>query len=270
MSDEMELAVAEPVMRLRDKIDTIRQTVAKNATPAQLEMFLTLAERYQLDPFLKEIWYVPEVGIMTGRDGYLKIALRDPNYDGIVSAAVREGDEFTMEPLTPTVKHQFGMKRGAVIGAYAVVFHKGRRPAVCYADMAEYRKQGNVWGKYQSAMIQKVAEVMALKRQFGISGLVTEEEVRAPGESIDAVDVAVSSELETILAGMRDRTSIADAIHALRTRLEVRLGEEAAAAEYERLLAHYGIGKWEDLGFVDRARKFAADLYHGAQSDAAE
>lgn len=167
-------------MRLREKIDTIRNTVAKGATNAQLEMFLTVAERYQLDPFLKEIWYSPDVGIMCGRDGYLKIAMRNPNYEGVVSAAVREGDVFTMEPLVPTVKHQFGLKRGAVIGAYAVAFHKGRRPAVCYADMAEYRKGGNIWAKYQSAMIQKVAEVMALKRQFAISGLTSEEETPTP------------------------------------------------------------------------------------------
>src|SRR5688572_2171797 len=101
MSEAMELTVSEPVMRLRDKIDVIRQTVARGASNAQLELLMSLAERYQLDPFLKEIWYVPEVGIMTGRDGYLKIALRHPGYDGIVSAAVREGDEFVMEPLTP-------------------------------------------------------------------------------------------------------------------------------------------------------------------------
>ncbi len=42
----------------------------------------------------------------------------------------------------------------------------------------EYNKGGRgVWGQYPSAMIVKVAETMALKRAFSISGLVTEEEI---------------------------------------------------------------------------------------------
>lgn len=164
-------------MNIREKIETIRQTVAKDANDAQLEMFLTLAERYQLDPFLREIWFSKDIGIITGRDGYLKVAHRDPNFDGIVSAAVCDGDVFKLNPVVPEVHHEFGSKRGAVIGAYAVVFHKRRRPVVAYAPFAEYQKASTIWQKYRSAMICKVAEALALKRQFGISGLVTEEEV---------------------------------------------------------------------------------------------
>lgn len=161
----------------RDKIETIKQTVAKGATDAQLEMFMTLCERYSLDPFLKEIWFVPQAGIITSRDGYLKIAQRDPDFDGIVSATVCDGDHFEMDPMAPTVRHSFGAKRGPIIGAYGVVFHKKRRPALCFASLNEYKKSSGSWSTYTSAMICKVAEVMALKRQFGISGLVTEEEI---------------------------------------------------------------------------------------------
>ena len=171
------LAVVDnPRVNYRDKIETIKQTVAIGATDAQLEMFLTLCERYGLDPFLHEIWFVKGVGVMTGRDGYLKAAMRDQDYDGIVSAAVCEGDSFSMSPIIPTVTHTFGAKRGSVIGAYAVVFHKKRRPAVSYASFGEYNKGGQTWGTYKSAMICKVAEIFSLKRQFGISGLITEEE----------------------------------------------------------------------------------------------
>lgn len=161
----------------REKLNTIKQTVAKGASDAQLEMFLELCNRYQLDPFLKEIWYVPSVGVISSRDGYLKVAQRDANFDGIVSAAVCAGDTFEIDPIAPTVRHSFGAKRGEVLGAYAIVFHKQRRPAVCFAPYEEYKKDSSVWKTYKSAMICKVAEVLALKRQFGISGLVTEEEI---------------------------------------------------------------------------------------------
>ena len=38
-------------------------------------------------------------------------------------------------------------------------------------------QQIDVWKTYPSAMICKVAEAFSLKRQFGISGLVTTEEM---------------------------------------------------------------------------------------------
>lgn len=262
---------AEPVLRLREKIDTIRQTVAKGASDAQLEMFLTLAERYQLDPFLKEIWFSGQIGIITSRDGYLKIAMRHPDYDGIVSAAVRDGDEFVMEPLIPTVQHKFGTKRGAVIGGYAVVFRKGRRPAVCYADMAEYRKSGEVWGKYQSAMICKVAEVMALKRQFGISGLVTEEEA---GHPVTVEHFVPAEETEPFRKPVRKaapavataatREEITNRVTNLRTECVALMGHTPGLEAFAALLGQHGAKTFAELlrrndGF-EAALRFAAEL----------
>ena len=267
----------EPVLRLREKIDTIRNTVAKGATNAELEMFLTLAERYQLDPFLKEIWFVKDVGVMTGRDGYLKIAMRHPDYDGIVSAAVREGDTFELQPLVPTVKHSFGSKRGQVIGAYAVVYHKSRRPVICYADLVEYQKGGNVWNKYKSAMIQKVAEVMALKRQFAISGLTTEEEVKGTTTSYVQPEVELLEEtiaeltpLERIQMAMVDRTSIGDAIHGLLNELMLKLGEEAALLAYANILEDHGVHEWQNLKTRAEAKTVAAELYELIHKEPAE
>jgi len=275
---------AEPTLRLREKIDTIRQTVAKGASDAQLEMFLTLAERYQLDPFLKEIWFSTDIGIMTGRDGYLKIAMRHPDYDGIVSAAVREGDNFSLEPLVPTVKHSFGPKRGPVIGAYAVVYHKSRRPVICYADMIEYQKSGIVWNKYKSAMICKVAEVMALKRQFAISGLSTEEEVRTPSAAyvvenmvpdeeklapITSVPSALAlapeipelTPIERIQEAMTDRVSIGNALQGLLSELIVKWDEEKAYLAYANILEDHGVTEWQNLKTRGDAKQVAAQLY---------
>src|SRR3954463_5251890 len=76
-------------LQRKEVIDTIKQTVARGATDAQLQMFLVLASRYNLDPFLCEIWCAQiggQMTVLTSRDGYLKIAQRDPNFDGIVSA----------------------------------------------------------------------------------------------------------------------------------------------------------------------------------------
>ena len=161
-------------------IEVIKETVAKGATNAQLFMFLELAARYGLDPFAKEIWCVNMGGgmtIMASRDGYLKAAQRDPHYQGLKSFVVREGDEFSIESASDEVVHKFGVKRGAILGAWAIALHANRLPVIVWAEFNEYNKGNSVWKQYPSAMIQKVAEVMALKRQFGINGLVSQEEI---------------------------------------------------------------------------------------------
>lgn len=161
------------------QIETIKNTVAKGISNSELEMFMHLCQVYGLDPFLKEIFYSANMKtIMTSRDGYLKVAQRDQTFDGIQSMAVCENDEFEIDAVTPTVNHKFGKgDRGKVIGAWAIVHKKGRRAVISYADIREYKKDTSVWKTYESAMICKVAEAFSLKRQFGISGLVTQEEI---------------------------------------------------------------------------------------------
>jgi phage recombination protein Bet len=162
-----------------EQVDTIRNTVAKGASNDELAMFLHICETYSLDPFLKEIYYSPEMKtIMSSRDGYLKVALRDSEFAGMKSAVVCSNDDFSMDVVNNEIKHSFkATERGDIVGAWAMVMHKSRDPVVQYVPFAEYNQKRNTWNKYPSAMIMKCAEALALKRQFGISGLVTSEEM---------------------------------------------------------------------------------------------
>lgn len=144
------------------------------------DMFLSIAETYSLDPLLRELWFVKTGSrgtIMTGRDGYLKIANRNPNYDGITGDVIHAGDKFIKDG--DNVKLSYGTNnRGPIVGAYAIVYRTDRtHPVYVFAPFNEYNKNNSVWRQYPSAMILKVAESMALKRAFSISGLVTEEEM---------------------------------------------------------------------------------------------
>lgn len=163
----------------REQIETIKNTVAKGATDSELQMFIHVAEKYGLDPFLKEIYYSNEMHtILSSRDGYLKAAMRDPNFDGLQSMAVFENDDFSIDAAAGTVHHVFGKgDRGKIIGAWAIAFHKQRRPVIAFASFDEYSKNSSTWRTYKSAMICKVSESFVLKRQFSLSGLVTIEEV---------------------------------------------------------------------------------------------
>ena len=161
------------------EIETIKNTVAKEANDDELRMFLHIAKTYGLDPFNKEIFFWKVDGnptIMTSRDGYLKIANRNKNFDGLVSDVVRKNDKFIKH--MNSVEHEYGTDRGDIIGAYAFVYRKDRKyPTYSFAPFEEYNAATRVWNSYPSAMILKVAESMALKRAFSVSGLVSREEM---------------------------------------------------------------------------------------------
>jgi len=189
--------------------------VPANATEDEIKLFVLLCKKYNLDPFTKEIVMVKyqtrdgfRTSFITTRDGYLKIAMQDENFDGIMSAVVREGDEFEIDASKLEVKHRFGTKRGAILGAWAIARHKKRPPVIVFVDFNEYKQNTPVWNQYPSAMIQKVAEVAALRRQFNISGLVAQEEIENHEElkppeqptTTTEVEKATEKQLKTIYA----------------------------------------------------------------------
>jgi hypothetical protein len=170
------------------QIQAIKDTVAKGASDSEFEMLMYLANRYQLDPILKEIFYSPQLQtIMTSRDGYLKIAHREKSFRGIQSMAVCENDDFEFDAVNCKINHKFAKgDRGKVIGAWAIVKKEGFDPVLAYAPYDEHVQQGSKAWKYKSAMCCKCAESFALKRQFCITGLVTHEEFGI--ENVEVID----------------------------------------------------------------------------------
>lgn len=168
-----------------DMVATIKQTVCKGASDAQLSMFLEVCKRTGLDPFLKEIYFVADRGIiMAGRDGYLRVANEDPQFDGMETRVERD-------------------EKNIPIKAICTVWRKDRtHPVVCEAYYSEYKKSGPVWSQYPSAMISKVAEVLALKRSFAINGVVTEEEIgKDGGGSAAAAQDVAQAKIAALQAG---------------------------------------------------------------------
>ena len=161
-----------------EMVDTIKSTVAKGATDEELAVFLSVANQYHLNPFLKEIWFTKmgdDVAIMTSRDGYRKLAMREPTFVKCQSMAVYENDEFEMELAMGEIinlTHKFKQNdRGAIKGAYAVLKTTTHENYVAYVDFREYDKKNNIWRKYSSAMIRKVAENDVYQRFVDINGL---------------------------------------------------------------------------------------------------
>lgn len=168
------------------QIQLVKDTVARGCTDDELRLLLYMAQRYGLDPLRHEIWCIkmkqgePAL-IMTGRDGFLKIAMRDPGYAGLQAFVVKAGDLFEIDAMSGEVTHKFAASaarsKAPILGAWARAWHKERPPMVSFVEFDEYRRETPTWRSNPSAMIQKVAEVFVLRRQFNVSGLVAHEEI---------------------------------------------------------------------------------------------
>jgi phage recombination protein Bet len=185
------------------KLQAIRDTVAKGATDAEFVMLMHLANRYQLDPFLKEIWFIKYGNtptIMVSRDGLRNYAQRQEDFEGLISQEVRKGDTFKYNPITGEIHHETGDGSGPITKAYAIVYRKNRKPHIELVDFKEYydalSAKNPVWKSHPSAMIKKVAEVMALKKCYTITGLYAPEEMGM--QEPDMIDVTPPEESEKI------------------------------------------------------------------------
>lgn len=197
------------------QVDLIRQTVAKDCTTAELGMFLELAARYELDPFAKQIWAARmggsngPVSIFAGRDGFLAIADRNFDYEGLAGDVVRKNDRFdkSVSNGVTEVDHRpqdaegkgtvDEERRGPIIGAWALVYRNGRKPSYFYAPLGEYKPaqphSRSPWSKQESAMILKCAEATALRKAYTITGLIGAEEVDAPAPGATAMQHLTSA-----------------------------------------------------------------------------
>lgn len=148
----------------KEKFALAKSILAKGATDAEFELLLHVANKYHLDPLLKEVWCIkrspnePAI-IMTSRDGYLTLAHRTGKFDGMQSGTIEDSN-------------------GKLMKAWAEVWRKDMSHSFkAEVRYSEYTQNSYIWQKYPSAMLIKVAEVFALKRAFSISGMLTQEEM---------------------------------------------------------------------------------------------
>jgi hypothetical protein len=154
---------------------------------------------------------------------------------------VYEGDEFEIDTVNQTVTHKQRGKRGDILGAWAAAYRKDRDPVVWFAPIDEYEQNKDVWKKYRSAMILKVAETFVLRRQFEVYGFSGEEElggvdlsqpadvVVQPDETQVTVQSASADDREERLLKMKELTAIAEA-HGI-SRRELREIREQFTSE---------------------------------------
>jgi hypothetical protein len=153
-------AMAEAVADGKVKASAILRAVGIDPTNPVHQAALLAAQRYDLDPLLKHIIVIPNGGVYITRDGWLHIAHRTGQLDGIEVVDVDETpDHWT---------------------AKVAVWRKDMGRPFTYAG--RYPKKGSN-SKYGPEMAVKVAEVASLRRAFPVSGVAAYE------ERWDAIDV---------------------------------------------------------------------------------
>lgn len=206
-----DMSVTQRARALFDEqqVALIRDTVAKDCSPAELALFLETCARHELDPIIRQIWTIKIKGKMVpvvARDGFLTIANRHTGkgwtgesgeFLGCQSNVVRGHDFFDFEQeeradgtMAFKVMHKprdvegnpshggaDGSERGPIVGAWARVRRRGHDDQFFYALWDTYNKNENTWTTHPDAMIVKCAESTALRKAFSVSGVVGEGEV---------------------------------------------------------------------------------------------
>lgn len=175
-----------------EQLALMKRTVARGADDNAFLLFLELVGRYKLDPFAKQVYLAKMPGkdgeppiwtTIVARDGLLAIANRYDDFEGMEGDVIYETDLISRTP--EGFQHTYeaiaaGERlKGNIVGAWCRVSRRGRKDTFFLAKFVSYKTNNKTWTKYPDAMILKVAESMALRKAFSITGLVPEDEVGA-------------------------------------------------------------------------------------------
>lgn len=211
-----------------------------------VKAFISVCEEYGLNPLLGDIVfqkfetkYGPRVSYLITRDAYLKYAMRQDDFQNLLSGVVKEGDQFEVDAVEGVPIHKFGEKRGKIVGAWAVVKSKTRGNTFKFADYQEYHSalssKNPVWNSMPSAMITKVAESMALKTTFPL-GVVfsSDDDVVGLTEEPKTAEPVVEAETpsqEDVKAELEKAKKEAAAKEAAKAKAEAKKAEKALKEE---------------------------------------
>jgi phage recombination protein Bet len=155
--------------------------VKRPATLGEVYGFCVVAKEYALNPFTKEIYAFPAKGggmvPVVGVDGWLKIANRHPQFDGM---------ELTFE-------WSEDLSRGP--NSCTITLHRKDRshPTVITEYLHECYRNTDPWNNQPARMLRNRTIAQGVRVAFGVSGIMEEDEA----EGIRDVEYEVKAQTET-------------------------------------------------------------------------
>lgn len=187
----MSLAHVEPsggavAVPMRDQIEALKDLIAKDCTPAELELFSRVCERTGLDPFTRQIYAVKRydsqagrevMGIQTSIDGFRLIAQRSGVYAGQLGPYWCGSDgawvDVWLANEAPAAAKVGVLRHGFTEPVWGVARFDA------YVQRKKDRNPTRMWSLMPDVMIAKCAESLALRRAFPqeLSGIYTSDEM---------------------------------------------------------------------------------------------
>lgn len=151
-----------------EKLALIKGMFAKDATDMEFDLFISMSKRLQLDPVIKQIYFVKfsgKMSIIVGIDGYRLIADRTGRYMPGKESTFTYDKENRLFSATSYVKKLGPDGQWHEFGATAI--------------RSEYDTGVNQWKKGPHYMLAKCAESLALRKGWPaeFSGTHAEEEM---------------------------------------------------------------------------------------------
>lgn len=194
-----------------EMLHTLRNTVAPGLTDSEFALFAEIVKSTGLNPVTKEVWAIKAGGrlqLMTGINGFLRIANSHPMFDGM--------------------EVEFEWDNKQLISATAKVYRKDRRfPAVATAYMNEYGKPSPIWKTMPSVMLSKCAKSLAIREAFvqELGGLYTQEEMPAEFAPPRATTIPQEALIVSEKTGKVIGTKVEAKIEASEAVVDVETGE---------------------------------------------
>ncbi|MDF1511076.1 hypothetical protein Gp_74 [Bacillus phage vB_Bacillus_1020A] len=174
-----------------NELMTMKETVGKDLTIPQFNLFMYQCNRMGLDPSLKHafpIVYGGKMDIRVSYEGLKSLAQKSEGYQGVFTQVVCENEIEDFDVIVNEegemigVKHKPRFPRGKVLGAYAIAKREGRSNYVVFMDVSEVQKwikiNGKFWkqdnGDVDPDMFKKHVGTRAIKGQYDIADVVVE------------------------------------------------------------------------------------------------
>lgn len=146
-------------------LDTLKGTIfpaGKVPSNEQIAAFLIVANKYDLNPFIREIYAFPTqnggIQPIVPIDGWATLTNREPNYDGV--EFIDSFDDV-----------------GKLSAVTCKIYRKDRSHATEVTEyMSECKRNTATWGTWSARMLRHKAFIQCARLAFGLAGIVDPDE----------------------------------------------------------------------------------------------
>lgn len=165
VADRLNVEPAKLWKVIRDNVISYNKDREPAPTDEEVMHVLSVMNKYELDPFVKQIHAFRHKGklqVMVGVDGWITVANRNPNFKGV---------EYEFPPMDEMVTTKSGKKCWPWVKATCHV--DGRVPTVAYAFLDEWYTEtkwgDSAWEKHPTHRLKQKAYTTSVREGLGIA-----------------------------------------------------------------------------------------------------